>query len=168
MPNPKNKGRWDSPGHQLIFELQRLIKDGQPLSPESAKKWDYALSVISVAKNKKEAAECLFRMLDLKFKSGAPKGDAEMTVFIVELLKIEKVAKTKAFVLLSEADENDREDTAFRKAYYDYRKKYPENFASIKHLAQLQRDQGKCMVDNADIALFLAVVNQMRMFPDNL
>jgi hypothetical protein len=158
----------DSPGHQLIYQLLALIESGRPLSSESADAWDNALSNVLIAKNKDEAGERFTQMLGLKYKTGTSLNDAEMTVYMVELLLLQKLTKTFAFELLSEADESYREDTTFRDTYYRFRKRHPVEFFALQCLALSQNELGNCFVDASYITLYLALTRQKPVFRDKI
>jgi hypothetical protein len=156
-----NKGsatRGGSPGHQLVFELLRLLKEGKPLSPESEAIWQSALTRLLIAGNQEQGAKRFFERLGLTYRTGAPPNDAERTVYRVEVLKL--AGKTKAGAFIEIAESTGRDDTTIRDTYYDYRKNRPNQHNAIRILAKSEYESGNGTSIPVFLGLYLATHNQ--------
>jgi hypothetical protein len=124
------ESRFNSEGHRLIRELSMHLNTGKPLSLESKKTWEVCLSGLFVAKNKKEAAEVFFRILELKFPRGARFKDHDHVVFWVEMYVLDGMTKEQA--IEKAANTLGKEFEAINKRYYQNRSEevrwYAEHF----------------------------------------
>jgi len=119
MSKNGNESRFNSEGHRLIKELSNHLETGKPLSLESKKTWGACLSGLFIANNKKEAAEVLFQLLELKFPRGAHFKDHDHVVFWVEMYVLDGMTKEQA--IEKAAITLDKEFEAISKRYYQHR-----------------------------------------------
>lgn len=150
-----------SEGHRLIAELQSHLKFDTPLPQESAEIWNVCLAGLYTAKNQEEAAEYLFRLLKLEYKTGRRTGRTEFLVFRVEWLALDLGSKTAAFKQIEE--DGNKEYQSIRNSYYTYRKKHPGHGESIQWYAQHLRDQGHSINNHNSLVLLLALCDQKNL-----
>jgi len=156
MPKMPVKRWTGSPGHVLIRELLALIENGTPLPAASKELWTNTLIEVSLANNKKEAGANFTRSLDLNFKTGKPIGDTVHTVYRVEMAVLNGQTKEAAYVEI--ADDKSRSRDTIRTAYNNYRKNWPDDYASIKLFAKLNFEEGKIECTAPILDLYLALV----------